>query len=385
MTGVRNTIQAAVLVTTAATLTACGSRDYPGVDLDVLPADAVGAISVGAVDFVQSDIFNQNRSLTFLFDEGGEVVGRIEGDEIHATQALASPGRLVTVSAHAVTTMTPTSRIDFGIDESTVQAAVNDPATGVATVWFNGGRESVFVTVAGDGQAATGSVPGLVDAAAQCGDRVVAVARDVGPADTDGRYVARLFEVPVGGDPVERGNWLTGLDFSAASAAAVCTPDGGAMLSLHRSPPAADGSESGLTLVRTDPTAGDRDARPIAMDGHSPATRRGSLTVVEDRLYWLNWDGDVLSVPLDGPADARPEWTIPEAGEGTVASVTGTTVAVLDPAQRPPTLTRYDLVSGARAGERVELAWLAEVAGTGTESGNNTYAVSDLDLLPVPR
>ncbi|MDG3014872.1 hypothetical protein [Speluncibacter jeojiensis] len=133
-------------------------------------------------------MFDQNRSLVFLFDAAGDLVGRIEGDDIHGNQVLASPARLVTVSARAVTTLTATSRAEYPIDESAVTAAANDPVTGATTLWFNSGRSSTFVTVAGDGTTTTGSVPSLVDAAAQCGDHAIATARDVGPADADGRY-----------------------------------------------------------------------------------------------------------------------------------------------------------------------------------------------------
>ncbi|MFD4469654.1 hypothetical protein ACFWPA_15350 [Rhodococcus sp. NPDC058505] len=381
MARVRTTIRAAGLVIAATALAACGSRDYPGADLDALPADAVGAVSVATIGLEQTDLLNQNRSLTFLFDAAGNVVGRVEGNDISYTQALASPGRLVTVSADAVTTLTPTTRTEVGIDEFMVQAAVNDPATGTATIWFNSGRESSFVTLAGDGHPVSGSVPGLVVVAAQCGDRAVAIARDVTPADAEGRWLARLVEVPAGGTPVERGRWFDDPDFSAVSSTGVCTPDGTAMLSLHRSPPTPGSTEAGLALARTELADGARSAEPIKLAGRSSAAPR-SLTVVDDRLHWLTREGEVLSVPLDGPAEARLEWTIPATGEDIVVSVSGTVVAALHPRQDPPALARYDLVTGEAVSDPVPLPWLTDIVGSATESGNNTYTVSDLDLLP---
>lgn len=383
MTNARRMIRAAGLVSTAAVLTACGSHDYPGPDLDGLPADAVGAVSLTPAGLETTDVMNRNRSLTLLFDAAGDLVGRIEGNDVYATQAVASPGRLTTISADAVTTLTAAGRAEFGIDEHMVTAAVNDPATGAATVWFNSGRESTFVTIGSDGTATTGAAPGVVEVAAQCGDRTVALTHGLEPADAEGRWIFRLFEVPAGGSPVERGSWRLDPDFSAASASTVCTDDGSALLSLHLSPPPADGGERWLVLVRTGLADGTRTTEPIETGDHSTATRRGSLTVVGDRLYWLTYEGAALSVPFDGSAPARWEWTIPGAGENTVTSVSGTTVSALG-AGPTPTFTRYDLVTGDRTGDPIDLPWLTELVGSEAESGNTVYGVSDLDWLPEP-
>ncbi|MFD4295089.1 hypothetical protein ACFWQG_17915 [Rhodococcus sp. NPDC058532] len=381
MARVRTTIRAVGLVIAATAIAACGSRDYPGADLDALPAAAVGAVSVTPAGLETTDLLNQNRSLTFLFDADGDVVGRLEGNDVYATQAVASAGRLTMVSADAVTTLTPAGRAEVGIDEHMVTAAANDPANGAATIWFNSGGESTYVAIDTDGTATTGAVPGVVEVAAQCGDRAVALTQGRELADADGRWLFRLVELPAGGEPVERGRWRLDPDFSAASASAVCTADGSALLSLHRPPPPPDGGERGLVLVRTRLADGERTAEPVELAGQSPATSRGSLTVVGDRLYWLTQSGTVLSMPLGGPAQARSEWTIPGA-DVNIASVSGTTVSALD-LHAAPTFAQYDLVTGERITDPVTLPWLTEIVDSEAESGNTAYVVSDLDgLLP---
>ncbi|MFC9788820.1 hypothetical protein [Rhodococcus sp. NPDC127528] len=383
MTRIGKAVRAAGLAAMVSVVISCGARDYPGAALHALPENAVGAVSLGPLALEASDLFNENRSLVFLFDADGDVVGRIEGHDITGSRTLASSRNLVTVSARAVTTLTATSRAEFGIDESWVEAAANDPASGAATVWFSR-RDSTFVTVAADGRARSGTVPGRVEAAAQCGERAVAIAIAIAieavPAD-DGLYTSRLFEVGPGGEPVERGVWRQDPEFSAASSTAVCTADGRSMLSLHRSPGPADGGEPEMTLVRTNLVDGSRTASPLEMSGHSPTTRGGSLTIVGDRLYWITLTGDVLSTPVTGWPSVAREWSIPGSGEKSAATVHGATVSTLDHAQRPPTFAQYDLVTGARTAGPVELPWLGPLIDAETESGNNVYGVTDLDGL----
>ena len=74
------------------------------------------------------------------------------------------------------------------------------------------------------------------------------------------------------------------------------------------------GNGPGLTLVRIDTATGNRTETQLSMPDRTWSTHRGSLTVVEDRLYWITWNGEVLSVPLDGSsADVRDEWRLPQA------------------------------------------------------------------------
>jgi hypothetical protein len=372
-------VRAAGLAAILSIVVSCGAREYPGDVLDAMPADAVGTVSLGPQGIETSDLFNENRALTFAFDGNGNVVGRVEGEDIYANQVLASTRNLVTVSARAVTTLTDTSRIEFPIDEHMVEAAANDPESGATTIWFNSGRESAFVSIGADNEASSGTVSGMVQTVTYCGDRHFAIANDLLTPTTDGLNTARLYELLPSGEPVVRSEWREPIEFSPASRASACAADGRTLVALYRSPIAPDGTEAGLTMVAIDVTDGSRSETPLDMPGYTQGIRRGS-TVIGDRLYWASLDGSVLSVSLVGsPAVAR-EWTIPDSGEESDASVSGTTVTTIDHRTRP-VFSQYDLRTGARTKGPVALPWLESIVDSKAESGNTDYTISDVDGL----
>lgn len=372
-------LRAAGLAAGLSVVVSCAAREYPGDALDALPPDAVATVSLGPQGIETSDLFNENRALTFAFDGEGNVVGRLEGEDIYANQVLASKRNLVTVSARAVTTLTDTSRIEFPIDEHMVEAAANDPESGATTIWFNSGRESTFVSIDADNEARSGAVSGMVQTVAYCGNRHFAIADDLLTPTTDGLNSARLYEVLPSGGPVVRGEWREPIEFSPASRVSACAPDGRTLFALYRSPIAPDGTEPGLTLIAIDVADGSRSETPLDMAGYKQATRRGS-TVIGDRLHWVSLDGDALSVSLAGSPTVTREWTIPDAGEESATSVAGTTVTTIDNRTRP-VFSQYDLRTGARTRGPVALPWLESVVDSRAESGNTFYAVSDVDGL----
>ena len=302
----------------------------------------------------------------FVFDEGGNVLGRLEDEPIYANPVLASKQSLVTASGRAVTTLTSTSRIDVPVDEGIVEAAANNPETGSATVWFNSGRTSNFVSVDADGQTHTGSVQGMVRTATYCGDRQFAVVRDIIPTGEMTKH--RLYELPPGGGLVVRGEWDLPVGVGPASRNPACAADGQSILALWRMPD--------LALVRIDVSDGSQSETVLDMPGFAQ-NAWGTTAVVGDRLYWLNQDGQVLSVSTTGPSAVALEWAIPDPDK-TTTTVSGTTVTVVNYRGRP-VFSQHDLITGNQTRDPIELPWLESIVGS--PAGNTLYSIADVTTL----
>ena len=172
---------------------------------------------------------------------------------------------------------------------------------------------------------------------------------------------------------------------SGPRSTAVCSADGTAIYDLYSSYDASpsEGGEPGLVLVRIDTATGAHAESPVNASGHAAPTRSNTLTLINDRLYWIGRDdGAVLSLPLAGASEVREEWTLPAKGFGHQATVTGTTVAHLDDTGDIPEYTEYDLLTGERTRETIALPWLKSIAHSRTESGRNQYAVTGVACLP---
>lgn len=136
-----------------------------------------------------------------------------------------------------------------------------------------------------------------------------------------------------------------------------------------------------LTLVRINTADGTRSETELEMHGLGEDVRRGTMTTVAGRLYWINYDGDVLSVPLAGAPEVKREWTIPIGEGGTVATVIDTDLTLVEYGGIPR-YSQYDLQTGARTQGTIELPWLETLIGSETESGRNTYAIADIATFP---
>ena len=341
----------------------CGTTpDHPGAILDDLPPGAVGAVSLGPQGLESTG----GRAIVFVFDEGGNVLGRLEDEPIYANPVLASKQSFVTASGRAVTTLTSTSRIDVPVDEGIVEAAANNPETGSATVWFNSGRTSNFVSVDADGQTHTGSVQGMVRTATYCGDRQFAVVRDIIPTGEMTKH--RLYELPPGGGLVVRGEWDLPVGVGPASRNPACAADGQSILALWRMPD--------LALVRIDVSDGSQSETVLDMPGFAQ-NAWGTTAVVGDRLYWLNQDGQVLSVSTTGPSAVALEWAIPDPDK-TTTTVSGTTVTVVNYRGRP-VFSQHDLITGNQTRDPIELPWLESIVGS--PAGNTLYSIADVTTL----
>jgi hypothetical protein len=95
------------------------------------------------------------------------------------------------------------------------------------------------------------------------------------------------------------------------------------------------------------------------MVGHPASTSSDTLTIVDERLYWISEDGAALSVSVTAPArEARQEWRLPtRQGNRQRATVNGTVVAYTD-YETTATYAEYDLLTGRQLRNPIELPWL---------------------------
>lgn len=101
--------------------------------------------------------------------------------------------------------------------------------------------------------------------------------------------------------------------------------------------------------------------------------------MVDDRLYWTNWDQQVLSVPVTGSPTVVHEWTVPGVVDTTRVSVHEGIVTAVD-YQELPVLSRYNLRTGTPIGEPVDLPWLDSIIGS--PAGDTIYTLSSVAGTP---
>ncbi|MGN5239341.1 hypothetical protein [Rhodococcus sp. SJ-3] len=73
------------------------------------------------------------------------------------------------------------------------------------------------------------------------------------------------------------------------------------------------------------------------------------------------------------------EWTLPVTTDSTIASVHEATVTAIDYRDQP-VLSRYDLRTGMRIGEPVDLPWLEPIIGS--PAGDTIYTLTSLAGAP---
>ena len=288
-------------------------------------------------------------------------------------------------TASFVATLTASTRSDHAIEgESFVQAAAMAPETNAATLWYNTGVVedrylNRYVSIGADDSVRTGEVEGIVGTTAYCGDRNFAVVRQSLVGTQAEATKNWLYELPADGAPIVRGQWDYDPEFRPVASRSPCSVDGTSILALYASEETvtSGGNGPGLTLVRIDTAKGNRTETQLSMPDRTWSTHRGSLTVVEDRLYWITWNGEVLSVPLDGSsADVRDEWRLPAGGDKVMLSVRDRTVSAVDYKDHAH-FTRYDLLTGHPIHDPIRLPWLDELYGKQTEGGT-IYSIGDV-------
>lgn len=383
---IRPTALAAAAVGVMAVAACSTPIGYPGDELTNLPADAVGAVIVGPMGFESTT--DKDRSLLFMFDAAGDVVGRLDGAAIHGSRVLAGNGRAVMSTASFVATLTASARSDHAIEgEWFVQAAAMTPGSTAATLWYNTGvvedrYVNRYVSIGADDSVQTGQVEGIVGTSAYCGDRNFAVVRQSLVGTQTDATRNWLYELPADGVPIVRGQWDYDPEFRPVASTSPCSGDGTSILALYASEEAvtSSGNGPGLTLVRIDTANGRRTETQLSMPGRTWSTHRSSLTVVDDRLYWVTWNGEVLSVPLDGSPSVREEWRLPAGGDKVMLSVRDRIVSAVNYQDRAH-FTRYDLLTGRPLHAPIQLPWLDDLYGKETEGGGTFYSIGDVVSL----
>lgn len=375
------------LTVTMLLATACGSDTAPIPEMQSVAPDAVGAVVVGPETLPFG--IDTDRTMVFTFDDHGKALGRIDGTAAYSSRVLSWNRGFTTATAHAVVTATPAGTESVPIDENMVEGASIDPATGRAMFWFNTGRpdgpevayRNNYVITGPGGPPVTGSVPGMMLTGSYCGNTgygLVVGFDDLTSGAPSVRH--RLYELPdAGGEAVLRGEWDYPVDFRAVSRTNACSADGRTLYNLYGTTDArrAATAESGLMLVRIDTTTGAHTETTVDIGHHPASTRTNTLTMVDDRLYWISSDGAVLSLPRDRESEARQEWILPASGDSHTVTVTNTTVSHIDHSATP-TYTEYDLLTGRRTRDPIELPWLNAIINSPTESGKSHYAVTGI-------
>lgn len=391
MSRLTRTTRGTALTMTMLLAAACDSDPAPVPDMPELPHEAIGVVVVGPATLPFGN--DTDHTSVFTFDEQGTATGRIEGAAAYASRVVSWNRGFTAATANAVFTLTATGRTDVPIDENMVEGAASDPRTGHTMFWFNTARpdgphvpyRNNYVITAPDQPAVTGSVPGMMLTGSFCGNRVYGTVAGFDALTAATPTVShQLYELPGGGEEsVLRGQWEYPADFRPISRTDACAPDGSAFYNLYGSVEARRGrtAQSGLTLIRTDTATGTRTETTINVGEHPGTARTNTLTVVDDRLYWISADGAVLSLPLDGSREAHEGWTLPANGEGHQVTITGTTVAHID-LRDTPTYTEHDLITGQRTRGPIELPWLKSVVGATTESRKTHYTVTGVAGLP---
>ncbi|MBY4109212.1 hypothetical protein HQO82_04250 [Rhodococcus fascians] len=335
-------------------------------------------------------ISDKDRSILFLFDSNGDPLGRVEGGALSGNRVLAESDHVVTAAADSVTTLSESARSDYDTGQGTyVQAAAASQTSGAATFWFDTGLvdgtyKNSYVSVGNENAVQTGSVAGIVGTTAYCGDRNFAVVRQsfVG---TDGNPTRNwLYETTSDAEPVVRGEWDYDPEFRPVTSVSPCSDDGRYLYTLYASEEAvtANGNGPGLTLVSIDTEDGTRSETQLDMPGYTWSTHRSSLTVVDNKLYWVTQDEDVLSVPLDGTNRVEKEWSLPRS-DSAVVQVRGRTLSALSN-DGTAVFGQFDLASGVATAEPIALPWLADIEGQPTEGGGTIYKIVDAAAIPAP-
>ncbi|WP_280355970.1 hypothetical protein [Nocardia otitidiscaviarum] len=352
---------------------------------------AIGVVVVGPETLPFG--IDTDRTMAFTFNNQGKALGRFEGPAAYSSRVLAWKRGFTTATAQSVLTVTTAGTQPVPIDENMIEGASGDPATGRSMFWFNTGRpdgpeiayRNNYVITGPEQPPVTGSVPGMMLTGGFCTDTGYGVVVDFDDL-TAGLPSVRheLYELPgAGGEAVLRGEWEYPADFRAVSRTDACSADGRTLYNLYGSVDArrGDTAGAGLRLVRIDTTTGTHSETAVDIGAHPASTRTNTLTVVDERLYWISSDGAVLSLPLDHPSRARQEWALPANGGGHTVTITGTTVSHLDH-RDTPTYTEYDLLTGQRTRDPIELPWLTPIINSRTESGKAHYAVTGIAGLP---
>lgn len=361
-------------VTTAAMLTtalcfgaACSADDNATAEnTEKLPLGAIGAMTVGPRTMPMPD---NARTLVVAFDDHGRQVSRQDGGPISSASAVGWKRGLTATTADSVTTLTTAGSTHTPIHENMVGGAASDADTGGVLHWFNTAQpdgpevpyRNSYVLTSPEADPYVGAVSGIVLTAGHCGTSAYGVVADV-KAITSGQTSTphRLYQLTNQAEPAVRGGWDYPTDFRPLSRTSACSDDGTTLYNLYGSAAALrDRTGAGaMTLVRIDTNSGARTETPVDISGHAVPTQASTLTLLDERLYWINEDGVVLSVAADGSSNkVQKQWHLPDLGKRDRASVSGGTVAFTE-WEGTASYAEYDLPTGRSLRDPIELPWL---------------------------
>lgn len=355
----------------------CSQVESPGEELAALPADAAGALTVGVLGLETLDA--QDRATLYAFGSDGNLLGKASGRAIYSNSALSGNRAVFTTTSESVVTLTGSSRREVPIDgEKIVQSATIDNEVGNATFWYNTGVVNEdyinrFVSVTSNGDLiGSGTVDGILATATYCNGNHYAIVRDSFYGSNGNPTGNRLYELREDGELEIRGEWDSPVAFEAASTSSVCTPDGKQLLSLYRTEP--DGqTRSRLFLVNTSTSNASRTESEIDLMGNDGSVR--SVSILNNRVYWVNSAGVVLSVPTSGPTTVTKEFEIPGWSDDSVVSLDDDLLVVVN-FEGVPQLSEYELDAFETPRRQVQLPWLDGIVGSPTESNRSVYVVS---------
>lgn len=341
-------------------------RVFPGGEFDRVPADAVGVVSIGALQTAKA---SAGQALMFAFDAEGRLLGKLEGPGIEGNGVVAVGRDLIAPTHGTAKKITASGYEEIPLPGYAVEAATVDSESGAATLWYRARQEMGFVAIAKDNTVRSGTVEGTyIGTVADCGGRQFVVVEDFIAVDAPRPYT--LYEVMPNGQREVRSKFHVPGNLSPRSGVSACAPDGQTIYTMY-----AGGSyevqDPNLVLVRTNVNDGSRTQTQLDVNDN---VRRGSMTVVGNQLLWLSYNGgEIYSVALEGDSTATEVWRLPGDQKKVSAGVNGTTVSVVNDAG-VPTFAQYDLVTGKRTRDPIELPWLEPIVGSAV--GNTFYVVS---------
>lgn len=353
-----------------------------------IPEGAVGVVTFGSSAL---PLPRGAETLVAAFNSSGAEVGRISGDAISSAATVTWNQGLTTANADSLITLTDAGRTDVAIDENMLEGAASYPSGDGALLWFNTGRPDgqavpyrQNLAITGDAASpALHSISGLILTAGYCGSKSYGVAVTFDDLTSGEKNVQNvLYEMTAEADPVMRGDWEDPADFRPFSRTSVCSPDGNYLFNIFGTETAIRDKtgNSSLFLARIDTLTGDRELVAIDMTGHHGVSEPNTLSLVDDRLYWVGADGSVLSLSVSDPSGGvRVEWKIPQWEDAYRVTVSNGAVVSVMGIEGIPSYAELDIRTGEAIRGPIAIPWVAEELNKNKES-----VIMDVDRLSNP-
>lgn len=380
-------IRAALLAVAAASVAACTAT--PPADsselLSALPEESVGAVLVGPSQFpFDSDV---DTMLLIPFDEHGRKLGEVQGGAVLNGQLQTLGRQIVFPTAKSLIEFGPDGRRDIDIDEQVVEAIVESPDAEDGIIWFNSGKvgntysTNYWLTNPSLPSPSSGTLPGMTVSSAFCEGIAYAVVEDQSQLSWDGPLTNWLYRVDPKGGAEIIGEWKFPASKRPVSRRAVCSDDGLSMAALYTDREGS-GNPDMSPLLKIEINISDASLTEYELLGPGEGWRVPTKAVgaLNGRMYWANTAGQIYSTAIQGSDPAHLEYEIRTDSLHDKILISGKNVYLLVHSSESKLVT-YDLASGKNENSEIDLSWLSSVAGSETESGQSTRAVTDLTLF----